>query len=212
MKNISIIVSIANNRCIGGNNTLLWKQSDDLKRFKKLTTNHAIIMGQKTFESIGMALPNRCNIVITDDINFNPTGCIVVTSIEDAIDEAILKTCDNWHGIDDEIFIIGGGSIYKQFLPYANKLYITRIDCEVHGDTYFPYLGEDDWKMISSNGNKKDDKNEYNYTYEIYERKLKENNPTMGINSCVVSQFFENMLLKTEKEYPEDIVKNDIKR
>jgi len=161
---------VANNGCIGGNNTLLWKQSDDLKRFKKLTTNHVIIMGQKTFESIGMALPNRCNIVISDDKNFNPTGCIIVDSIEKAIDEASLKTCENWNGIDDEIFIIGGGSIYKQFLPYANRLYITRIDCEIHGDTYFPHVNEDYWIIKSKEKYKKDINNEYDYTYEIYER------------------------------------------
>ena len=206
MKNLSIIVSIAKNSCIGGNNTLLWKQSNDLKRFKELTTGKIVIMGQNTYDSLPIKpLPNRTNIVITDDPEQVFEDCVTAHSIEDAIQKSVYHT-------DDEVFIIGGGSIYKQFLPYANKLYITRIDCEVHGDTYFPYLGEDDWKMISSNGNKKDDKNEYNYTYEIYERKLKENNPTMGINSCVVSQFFENMLLKTEKEYPEDIVKNDIKR
>lgn len=171
MINISIIVSIANNNCIGGNNTLLWKQSDDLKRFKQLTTNHIVIMGQKTFESIGIALPNRCNIVISNDENFNPHGCFVVRSINESIDEAILKVCDKWNGIDDEIFVIGGGSIYKQMLPYSNKLYITRIDCDIQGDTYFQNIGEDDWKIISKIKHNKDDKNQYNYTYEIYERK-----------------------------------------
>lgn len=170
MKNISIIVSIANNRCIGGNNTLLWKQSDDLKRFKQLTTNHVVIMGQKTFESIGRALPNRCNIVISDDPTFNKIGCLVARSIQEALDEALLKTCDKWHDVEDEIFIIGGGSIYKQFLPYANKLYITRINCEIHGDTYFPEISEDEWHIIEKEKHLKDDKNEYDYDYEIYER------------------------------------------
>jgi dihydrofolate reductase len=171
MKNISIIVSISNNGCIGGNNTLLWKQSDDLKRFKKLTTNHVVIMGEKTFHSIGMALPNRCNIVISDNPDFHPTGCFVAHSIEEAMDEARLKTCENWHGVEDEIFIMGGGSIYKQFMPYANKLYITRIDCEIKGDTYFPYIGEDDWDLISKEHHNKDDNNEYNYNYETYIRR-----------------------------------------
>ena len=171
MKNISIIVSIANNGCIGGNNTLLWRQSDDLIRFKQLTTNHIVIMGQKTFESIGRALPNRCNIVISNDDKFVATGCFIVRSIDEAIDEAKLKVCDKWNDIDDEIFIMGGGSIYKQMLPHANKLYITRIDCDIHGDTYFPNIGEDDWEIISKIKHNKDDKNEYDYTYEVYERK-----------------------------------------
>lgn len=170
MKNISIIVSISNNNCIGGNNTLLWKQSNDLKRFKQLTTNHVVVMGQKTFESIGRALPNRCNIIISDDIHFNPMGCIVINSIQKAIDEAQLITCDKWNDIEDEIFIVGGGSIYKQFLPHANKLYITRIDCELHGDTYFSHINEDEWEIKSKVKHNKDDKNEYNYTYEVYER------------------------------------------
>lgn len=171
MKNISIIVSIANNGCIGGNNTLLWKQSDDLKRFKSLTTNHIVIMGQKTFESIGRALPNRCNIVVSNDKDFNPTGCFIARSIDEAIDNALLKSCDGWNGIENEIFVMGGGSIYKQFLPHANKLYITRINCEIEGDTYFPNIGEDEWKIISKESFKKDEKNEYDYIYEIYERK-----------------------------------------
>lgn len=170
MINISIIVSIANNNCIGGNNTLLWSQSDDLKRFKQLTTNHIVIMGKKTFESIGMALPNRCNIVISNNNDFNPTGCFIVRSIEDAIDEAKLKIYDKWNDVEDEIFIVGGGSIYKQMLPYANKLYVTRIDCDIHGNTYFPNIG-DDWEIISKVKHNKDEKNEYNYTYEIYKKK-----------------------------------------
>lgn len=170
MKNLSLIVSIANNRCIGGNNTLLWKQSEDLKRFKKLTTNHIVIMGQKTFESIGNALPNRYNVVISDDPKFAATGCCVVNSIEKAIETFQFNTTDQWLGLDEEAFVIGGGSIYKQFLPYANKLYITRINCELHGDTYFPEINEDEWKILSIEKHLKDDKNEYDYTYEVYER------------------------------------------
>lgn len=169
MKDISIIVSISNNGCIGGNNTLLWKQSADLKRFKELTTGHIVIMGQKTFDSIGMALPNRYNIVISDEKDKNIRGCVVVNSIKDAIEDA--NFINNEMGeLKDEIFVIGGGSIYKQFMSYANKMYITRIDCEVKGDTYFPYINDDEWRITFKEEHKKDDKNQYNYTYEIYER------------------------------------------
>ncbi len=164
MKNLNIIVSIAKNSCIGGNNTLLWKQSNDLKRFKELTTNKVVIMGQNTYDSLPIKpLPNRTNIVITDDTEQVFENCITAHSIEDAIQKSIYHT-------DGEVFVIGGGSIYKQFMPYANKLYITRIDADIEGDTYFTDIDEDEWTIMFKERHEKDEKNQYNYTYEIYER------------------------------------------
>jgi dihydrofolate reductase len=166
---ISIIVSIAKNGCIGGNNTLLWKQSEDLKRFKMLTENHVIIMGENTYNSLpNRPLKNRMNIVITQDYHFKSEVPHLVPAF--SIDDALAKA--NFFGKDEsEFFIIGGGSIYKQFLPLSDKLYITRIDAEIEGDTYFPELGEE-WKKTFEEYHDKDDKNQYNYIYEIYEKNL----------------------------------------
>ena len=168
---LNIIVSIANNGCIGGNNTLLWKQSEDLKRFKSLTDGRVVIMGQKTYESLPFKpLKNRTNIVITNDYDVNFVGCVMAYSIDDAIEKSFywadgpyLRFCNG------DVFIIGGGMIYKQFLPLSNKLYITRIDVDIEGDTYFPDL-DDTWKKTFSEYHEKDEKNQYNYTYEIYDK------------------------------------------
>lgn len=164
MKKINIIVSISNNNCIGDNNTLLWKQSNDLLRFKELTENNIVIMGQKTYESLPFKpLKNRTNIVISNDYNINYDNCIMSRSIEESIEKS--------ENIDGDIFIIGGGSIYKQFLPLSDTLYITRIDVDIEGDTYFPDIDLNRWDKVSSEYHKKDDKNQYNYTYEVYELK-----------------------------------------
>lgn len=129
---ISIICCIAKNLAIGRNNQLLWHISDDLKHFKKITTGHPIIMGQKTYESMGRPLPNRTNIVLTQDPNFKAEGVQVFYSIPEAIEFA-QKTDPV------EFFIIGGGSIYKQFLPLADKLYLTLVDdAPQDADTFFP--------------------------------------------------------------------------
>lgn len=141
------------NRAIGRNNKLLWNIPDDLKHFKKITTGHAVIMGRKTFESIGRPLPNRANIIITRDKNFKAAGCIIYHSLDEALDFAKQK--------NEEIFIIGGGQIYEQALPYADKLYLTIIDDEPKADTFFPdYLK---FKNIISEENKKYDKIKYKF-------------------------------------------------
>ncbi len=138
---ISMIGAVAKNLAIGKNNRLLWHIPEDLKRFKELTNGHAIIMGSKTFESLGRPLPHRTNIVIAKDANYKADGCTVVHSLDEAIIEAKKNE-------PDEIFIIGGGSIYAQFLPRADKLYITLVDKEYEADTFFPpYL--DQFKKIT---------------------------------------------------------------
>ncbi len=129
---LSIIVALCKNKAIGKNNQLLFKIKNDLKRFKKITENHPVIMGRKTFESIGKALPNRTNIIITKDKNYPNCGIIVVNSLEEAIKKA--KQIDN-----NEIFIIGGGQIYHQAITLADKLYLTMINEEIkNADTFFP--------------------------------------------------------------------------
>lgn len=159
---INIIVSVSENWVIGKDNKLIWRLSDDLKRFKELTLNHTVIMGQRTFESLPKgALPNRKNIVLTFDPDFIAENVITAYSIEDA-----LFKCEG-----DEVFIIGGGTIYKQFLDIADYIYLTLVHTKIDGDTYFPEIENSKWSLISGETHEKDEKNEYDYTFRIYKRK-----------------------------------------
>lgn len=162
-KNISIIVAIARNYAIGKDNQLLWHLSDDLKRFKELTTGHTIIMGKKTFESLPVKpLPNRKSIVITDNKNETIKGCIMAYSIDEAIEKADPIS---------ENFVIGGGSIYKQFLHIADKLYLTIVHKDFEADTFFPEINFDEWEEIEKKENMTDEKSGLTYSYLIYKRK-----------------------------------------
>lgn len=135
----TIIAAIAENFAIGRDNDLLWHISGDLKRFKKITTGHTIIMGRKTFQSLPKGpLPNRRNIVISRNPDFSHEGIEVVKSVEQA---------KNIAGNDREIFIIGGGTIYKEFLPIANKIYLTIVHKKYEADVFFPRLDYDDWDI-----------------------------------------------------------------
>lgn len=133
---ISIIVAVAENQAIGFDNHLLWHISEDLKRFKSLTLGHHVIMGRKTFASVGKPLPGRVNIVISRQEGYRAEGCIVAKSLEEAIDLAKQ---------DSEIFIIGGGEIYKQALPMASRVYLTRVHASYPGDVFFPELNHSEW-------------------------------------------------------------------
>lgn len=155
---ISIIAAIGKNRELGKKNKLLWHIPGDLPRFKKLTTGHPIIMGRKTFESIGRPLPNRTNIIVTRDPNYNFKGVVVVHSIEKAIEEA--KRIENTP-VGGEIFIIGGGQIYKQALPFTDRLYLTVIDAQAEADTYFPDYSE--FKKVISEQNNESEGQKYLY-------------------------------------------------
>ena len=161
MSTISIIVAISNNNVIGNENKLIWHLPTDLINFKKLTMGHHIIMGRKTFESIGKPLPGRTSIVISKNTNLKIDGCIVVNSIKDAI---------NISKADDEVFIIGGAEIYKQTLEIADKLYITRIYNDFNGDTYFPDLNIENWNQIKKDDFLPDEKNKFNYSFFIYKK------------------------------------------
>jgi len=162
-KQISIIVAIASNNGIGKDNDLLWHIPDDLKRFKKLTTGHSIIMGKKTYESLPIRpLPNRRSIVITDDKDEKIDGCIMAYSIEEAIEKM---------DSDKENFIIGGGSIYSQFLPIADKFYLTQVHKDFEADVFFPEINFDEWNTIEEVKVENDDAVYFNYTYLILKRK-----------------------------------------
>lgn len=133
---ISIISAIARkDRAIGKNNALLWHIPEDFKHFKDLTSGHAVVMGENTFKSIGRPLPNRTNIVLSLTPGFAAPGCVIVTSI----DEALEKTKEVEQ---EEVFIIGGASIYKQFIPLADRLYLTLVEGEYEADTFFPEYAE----------------------------------------------------------------------
>jgi dihydrofolate reductase len=155
---IKIIVAISKNRVIGDSNKLIWHLPADLKRFKEVTTGHPIVMGRKTYESIGRPLPNRRNIIITRDENYEIDGCEVVNSIE----EALLLTNSN-------CFIIGGGEIYKQTLHIADQIYLTQVDEEFDGDTTFPELPAS-WYVSNKEDFKADEKNPHNYSFIFYEK------------------------------------------
>ena len=152
---INIIAAVSENSIIGNDNKLLWKLSSDLKRFKELTTGCDVIMGRKTYDSIGRPLPNRRNIIITRQ-NLVIEGCEIVNSLEEALSLA-----------SDDCFIIGGGEIYKQSMNIANRIYLTVVDCIVDGDTSFPEIGEE-WKLNSLENYDRNEKNEYNYSFLEY--------------------------------------------
>jgi len=157
---ISIIVAMAKNNVIGKGGDLPWKLSADLKHFAKITKGHTVIMGRKTYESIfkrlGHGLPERKNIIITSQTDFKAPDCFVVSSINEVVKN--LPT-------EDEAFIIGGGEIYKQFLPITDKLYITEVLTDIEGDTFFPTYNKEDWKLISSESYKKDEKNSFDFNF-----------------------------------------------
>lgn len=164
---INIIVSVSDNWVIGKDNKLLWKISSDLKKFKNLTTGKPVIMGQKTFESLpNGALPNRTNIVLTPDEDYSAKDIITAFSIEDALFKAKL-----YHGEDCDIFVIGGGMVYRQFLDIADYVYLTVVHTTIEGDTTFPELLDSQWILLTSDFKKKNDKDEYDCTYKIFYRK-----------------------------------------
>lgn len=149
---LSIIVATAQNNAIGKDNSLLWHISEDLKRFKEITSGNKILMGRKTFESLPGILPNRPHIVLTRDMNFS-VDSDKVTVIHN-LDEVI----SNYKNSDEEIFIIGGGEIYNLLMPYADKLYLTKVKKDFNADTFFPQINMNKWEVIHTSGDKTDDK------------------------------------------------------
>ncbi|MGG7211758.1 dihydrofolate reductase [Clostridium baratii] len=149
---LSIIVATASNNAIGKDNNLLWHISEDLKRFKEITSGHKILMGRKTFESLPGILPNRPHIVLTRDTSFK-VDSDKVTVIHN-LDEVI----NNYKDSDEEVFIIGGGEIYNLLIPYVKKLYLTKVKKEFDADTYFPQIALNEWEVIHKSDDKTDEK------------------------------------------------------
>ena len=161
---LSIIVAIAENNAIGKDNDLIWYISDDLKRFKKLTTGHSILMGRKTYESLpNGALPKRENIVISRNKELQLPNCTMLYSLEEAIEK--------YANTPEEVFVIGGGSIYKKLLPYVNRIYLTQVHATFEADVFFPEIHFEDWLKVSEENHQKGEKNEYDYSFINLERK-----------------------------------------
>ena len=161
---LSTIVAIANGNVIGKDNKLIWHLPEDLKRFKQITTGKNIIMGRKTFESLGRVLPNRKHIILCNDMEMD-----IDNENVEILDD--ISKLDKYINSDEENFVIGGATIYKLLMPYVNKLYITKINEDFVGDVYFPEIKEEEWKEISKEKGLKNDENPYDYEYITYVRK-----------------------------------------
>ena len=160
---ISQIVAVSTNGVIGKDNDLIWRLSSDLKYFKKITTGHHIIMGRKNYESIGRPLPNRTSVIITRNKDYKAEGCIVVHSLEDALDVARKNN-------ETEACIIGGGEVYKISMPLTDKIYLTEVHENFEGDTYYPSIDKKIWKEVSRESFKADEKNAHDYSFVVFEK------------------------------------------
>jgi dihydrofolate reductase len=158
---ITIIAAIAENNALGKDNKLIWHLPADLKRFKKVTLNHHIIMGRKTFESLGKPLPNRTNIVITRNKDYTANGCVVVNSLQEAIKAA---------KEDKDPFILGGAEIYKQAILIADKLDLTFVHHKFEADVFFPEINKTVWKETSREDYKADNNNKFDFSFVTFER------------------------------------------
>ena len=162
---ISHLVALSNNFVIGVNNDLPWKLKKDLQHFSAYTQNKAIVMGRKTYESIGRPLPKRKNIVISSTLNAQE-GIEIVSSLDQGIQVASQWNIDN--AKSEEIVLIGGGYVFKESKDMVNKLVLTRVECEIVGDVFYPQINLDYWKKVSSEAFEQDDENEYNFKVETF--------------------------------------------
>lgn len=159
---VSFLLAMDRRGGIGIDNKLPWRLPADLAYFKRLTLGHTVLMGRRTYESIGKPLPKRRNIVVTRDRGYKAEGCEVVHDLEAALER---------FGREDELFVIGGSEIFKAALPEADKLYITYIDHEFAADTFFPAVEEAQWRLVSREPGVKDERNPYDYEFLVYERR-----------------------------------------
>jgi dihydrofolate reductase len=159
---ISFIVAMDKNRVIGKNNQLPWHLPADLAFFKQVTMGHPIIMGRKTFESIGRVLPGRENIILTRDTEYKVEGCTVINSVD--------KIKEFEKNRNEELFVIGGAEIFKETFKISDRLYITLIDSEFEGDTYFPEFNQNDWTIVSKEKGLKDEKNPFDYYFIVFDK------------------------------------------
>ncbi|WBV59819.1 dihydrofolate reductase [Chryseobacterium camelliae] len=158
----TIVVAMGENNEIGFENQLLWHLPKDLKHFKDLTSGHPIIMGRKTYESIGKPLPNRTNIVVSRQKDWFEEGILIVGSLKEAVKFA--------KKIDEEVFIIGGGNIYEQTMDAADRLEVTLVKADLQADTYFPKINLKVWKKVDEVCHEKDEKNQYDFCFQTYEK------------------------------------------
>ncbi|WEX11380.1 dihydrofolate reductase [Chelativorans sp. AA-79] len=162
---LSLVVAMAKNGVIGRAGGLPWRLSTDMKRFKAITMGKPVVMGRKTWESIGKPLPGRFNIVISRDPAYPAEGAAVAGSLDEAIRTA------QGQGAGDEICVIGGGEVYRQALPRATRLHVTHVEAEIEGDTYFPEIDDDAWKVVTRESVPAGEKDVYPTQYLIYERR-----------------------------------------
>jgi dihydrofolate reductase len=160
-RGLSLIVAASTNNAIGKNNQLLWHLPQDLKFFKNTTWGMVVIMGRKTFESVNKPLPGRVNIVITSKPDWMAVDVWVAKDLDDAITQAKTTNCK-------EIFIIGGGEIYKQAMPVADKIYMTRVHTNIEGDTFFPEIDEKEWQLQENTDFKADEKHAYDFSFQTW--------------------------------------------
>ena len=168
---IVIVVAMSENRAIGKDNQLLWQMPADLQHFKKITMGKPILMGRKTYQSIGRPLPGRTNVIITRDENFKAEGCLVVNSIESAL--AVVKD-------QEEICVIGGADLFRQMLPMVERIYLTVVHHEFEDDTFFPELDLAEWRELEKISNLADEKNKYPYDFLILQKKRVSNHDYNG--------------------------------
>lgn len=159
---ISLIVAMSENRVIGRGNALPWRLPDDLKHFKRITTGHAVVMGRKTYDSMGKPLANRRNIVITRQGGFRAEGVTVAHSVEEAIAQAG----------EGEVFIIGGAEIYKAAMPFVTRMYVTLIGADMEGDTYFPEFSRSEWRLIEQTEHPADERHAHAMNFQTYVREV----------------------------------------
>lgn len=158
---IVLIAAVAENQALGKNNQLLWHLPDDFKRFKQITTGHYLIMGRKTFESLPGKLPNRTHIIVTKQNDYAAAGCLLANSLEQALAMAPQE---------EDVFVIGGGEIYAQALPWADVVELTRVHTTAEADTFFPELDPQHWQLTHQTHHPKDEKHLHDFTFETYLR------------------------------------------
>ena len=174
--NLSILVAVAENGVIGREGQLPWHLSSDLRRFKRLTMGRAILMGRKTWESIGRPLPGRTSIVLSRQANYQSghDGVLVATNLDEALSQArrsVATTDAETNAEADEAFIIGGARIYEMCLPRADRLLVTRVHAQIEGDVHFPQVDWNAWQLLEEEPHAADEKNDYPHTYQIWQRK-----------------------------------------
>ena len=157
-----MIAAAAENNALGKDNEMVWHLPDDFKRFKQLTTGHHIIMGRKTFESFPKPLPNRTHIIITRQKEYHPENCIVVGSMEEAIEKA---------PTNEDVFIIGGGEIYNLGLPFSDKIELTKVHADFEADAFFPEIDSEKWVLENEEFHPKDEKHNFDFTFQTFIRK-----------------------------------------